>query len=31
LFLAFTGHDCGFPIMDCADVHIGAIYQKSSA
>ena len=31
LFLAFTGHDCGFPVMDCADVHIGAIYKKSSA
>src|ERR1044072_8391924 len=31
LFLAFTGHDCGFPIIDCADVHIDAIYKKSSA
>ena len=31
LFLAFTGHDCGFPVMDCADVHIDAIYRKSSA
>ena len=31
LFLAFTGHDCGFPVMDCADVHIDAIYKKSSA
>jgi len=31
LFLAFTGHDCGFPVIDCADVHIDAIYKKSSA
>jgi aspartate racemase len=30
LFLAFTGRDCGFPVIDCADVHVGAIYQKSS-
>ena len=31
LFLAFTGRDCGFPVIDCADVHIDALYQKSSA
>ena len=31
LFLAFTGRDCGFPVIDCADVHIDAIYRKSSA
>ena len=31
LFLAFTGHDCGFPVIDCADVHVDAIYKKSSA
>ncbi|HYI06578.1 MAG TPA: aspartate/glutamate racemase family protein [Reyranella sp.] len=31
LFLAFTGRDCGFPVIDCADVHIDAIYKKSSA
>ena len=31
LFLAFTGHDCGFPVIDCADVHVDAIYRKSSA
>ena len=30
LFLAFTGHDCGFPVIDCADVHVDAIYRKSS-
>jgi aspartate racemase len=31
LFLAFTGHDCGFFVIDCADVHVDAIYRKSSA
>jgi aspartate racemase len=31
LFLAFVGHDCGFPLVDCADIHVGAIYKKSSA
>ncbi len=30
LFLAFTGHDCGFPVIDCADVHVDAIYKSSS-
>jgi aspartate racemase len=30
LFLAFTGQDCGFPVIDCADVHVDAIYEKSS-
>lgn len=29
LFLAFQGHNCGFPVLDCADVHVEAIYQKS--
>ena len=29
LFLAFEGQDCGFPVIDCADVHIEAIYQRS--
>jgi aspartate racemase len=29
LFLAFDSQDCGFPIIDCAEVHIGAIYRKS--
>jgi aspartate racemase len=29
LFLAFQGHDCGFPILDCADIHVEAIYRKS--
>lgn len=31
LFLAFVDQDCGFPVMDCADVHVDAIYFKSSA
>jgi aspartate racemase len=31
LFLAFVGHDCGFPLVDCADIHVEAIYKKSSA
>ena len=30
LFLAFVGHDCGFPLVDCADIHVDAIYRKSS-
>jgi aspartate racemase len=29
LFLAFQGTDCGFPILDCADIHVDAIYAKS--
>jgi aspartate racemase len=29
LFLAFQGQQCGFPVIDCADVHVEAIYQKS--
>jgi aspartate racemase len=29
LFLAFQGTDCGFPVLDCADVHVDAIYAKS--
>ncbi|MPZ35213.1 MAG: aspartate/glutamate racemase family protein [Rhodospirillales bacterium] len=31
LFLAFVGHDAGFPVIDCADLHVEAIYKKSSA
>jgi aspartate racemase len=31
LFLAFQGEDCGFPTLDCADVHVEALYQKSRA
>ena len=29
LFLAFQGHDCGFPVLDCADVHVEAIHKRS--
>ncbi len=29
LFLAFQGRDCGFPVLDCADVHVEAIYRAS--
>jgi aspartate racemase len=31
LFLAFDGRDCGFPVLDCADVHTEAIYERSIA
>ena len=30
LFLAFQGHP-PFPLVDCADIHVDAIFQKSSA
>jgi aspartate racemase len=30
LFLAFDGQDCGFPVIDCAKVHIDALYRESS-
>jgi aspartate racemase len=29
LFLAFAGQDCGFPVLDCAEVHIDALYRRS--
>ena len=29
LFLAYQGCDAGFPVLDCADVHVEAIYQAS--
>ncbi len=31
LFLAFQGRECGFPVLDCADVHVEAIYRRSLA
>lgn len=31
LFLAFAGHDPGFPVIDCADIHVDAIYARSAA
>jgi aspartate racemase len=30
LFLAFTGQDCGFPVLDCADVHVDALFRRSN-
>jgi hypothetical protein len=29
LFLAFQGYDCGFPALDCAEVHVEAIYKRT--
>ena len=29
LCLAFEGQDCGFPVLDCAAVHVEALYKKS--
>src|SRR5215510_2868091 len=29
LFLAFEGYDCGFPTIDCARVHIDALFRES--
>jgi aspartate racemase len=29
LFLAFAGQDCGFPVLDSADIHVEAIYRAS--
>jgi aspartate racemase len=31
LFLAFTGEDPGFALVDCADIHVEAIYRASSS
>ena len=31
LFLAFAGQECGFPVLDCADVHVEALYRRSIA
>jgi aspartate racemase len=30
LFLAFVGQNCDFPVVDCADVHIDALYRRSA-
>jgi aspartate racemase len=30
LFLAFAGEECGFPVIDCAEVHVEALYQRST-
>jgi aspartate racemase len=29
LFLAFQGVDCGFPVLDCAQIHLDALCQSS--
>jgi aspartate racemase len=29
LFLAFAGHDCGFPTLDAADIHIDALHEAA--
>ena len=29
LFLAFDGHACGFPVTDCAEVHVEALFAAS--
>jgi len=31
LFLAFVGQDAEFPVIDCADLHVDAIYRCSAA
>jgi aspartate racemase len=30
LFLAYAGRDPGFAVIDCADTHVSAIYERSS-
>jgi aspartate racemase len=30
LFLAFVGHEKPFPLVDCADIHVDAIYRTSA-
>lgn len=29
LYLAFDGQDCGFPLIDCADIHVAELFQRS--
>ena len=29
LFLAFQGLDCGFPVLDCAQIHLDGLCQRS--
>jgi aspartate racemase len=31
LFLAFAGQDCGFPVVDCALVHLDALFRHAIA
>jgi aspartate racemase len=30
MFLAFVGQERPFPLIDCADIHVDAIYRKSA-
>jgi len=30
MFLAFVGQEIPFPLIDCADIHVDAIYRKSA-
>jgi aspartate racemase len=30
LFIAFAGQDCGFPVIDCAEVHIDALHRRAA-
>ena len=29
LFLAFAGQDCGFPVLDCAEAHVDALFHRT--
>jgi hypothetical protein len=29
LFLAFEGYECGFPVIDSAQVHVNALFRES--
>ena len=29
LFLAFAGQNCGFPVLDCAAIHMDAIHDRA--
>jgi aspartate racemase len=31
LFLAFSGQDCGFAVVDCAEIHVEALYRASAS
>jgi aspartate racemase len=30
LFLAFDGHSCGFPVLDCAEIHMDALHRAAT-
>jgi aspartate racemase len=31
LFLAFDGRDCGFEVIDCAQLHVDTLFRKSQS